>query len=99
MTSSPSHSGLRILAAGPGITLQDGGRKNFLRFGVTTPPRWTSWPLRPPTLPSKRDATAVEVSLGGIEVMAEGAAVTVAVAGGGFRLALGDRDWTGAFKW
>jgi 5-oxoprolinase (ATP-hydrolysing) subunit C len=100
MISPPSRSGLRILAAGPGVTLQDGGRHNFLRFGVTT-----AGPMDPLAFATangaaevRHDATAVEVSLGGIEVMTEGAAVTVAIAGGDFRLALDDREWTGAAR-
>lgn len=98
--SSRSRSGLRILAAGPGVTLQDGGRQNFLRFGVTM-----AGPMDPLAFATANaaaeaapDATAIEISLGGIEVMSEGAAVTVAIAGGDFRLALGDRHWTGAAR-
>jgi 5-oxoprolinase (ATP-hydrolysing) subunit C len=96
----PSRSGLQILAAGPGVTLQDGGRQNFLRFGVTT-----AGPMDPLAFATanaaaevRHDATAIEVSLGGIELMSAGAAVTVAIAGGDFRVALGDRDWTGAAR-
>jgi 5-oxoprolinase (ATP-hydrolysing) subunit C len=96
----PLRTGLRILAAGPGVTLQDGGRRNFLRFGVST-----AGPMDPLAFASanaaaetRPDATAIEVSLGGIELMAEGCALTVAIAGGDFRLALEDRDWTGASR-
>jgi 5-oxoprolinase (ATP-hydrolysing) subunit C len=100
MISSPSRSGLRILAAGPGVTLQDGGRQNFLRFGVTTagPMDPLAFATANAAAEARRDATAIEVSLGGIEVMTEGASVTVAIAGGDFRLALGNRDWTGAAR-
>lgn len=100
MMSSSSGGGLRILSAGPGVTLQDGGRYNFLRFGVTP-----AGPMDPFAFAAanvvaqvRHDATAIEISLGGIEVMAEGAAVTVAVAGGDFRLILGDIDWTGPVR-
>jgi 5-oxoprolinase (ATP-hydrolysing) subunit C len=100
MTSSHSRSGLHILAAGPGITLQDGGRKNFLRFGVTTagPMDPLAFATANAAVEARQDSTAIEVSLGGLEVMTEGVAVTVAVAGGDFRLALGDRGWTGAAR-
>ena len=27
--------GLRVLSTGPGVTIQDGGRRGFLRFGIT----------------------------------------------------------------
>jgi allophanate hydrolase subunit 2 len=72
--------------------------KSFRRFGVTTagPTDPLAFATASAAVETRHDATAIEVSLGGIEGMAEGAAVTVAVAGGDFRLALGDRDWTGA---
>jgi biotin-dependent carboxylase-like uncharacterized protein len=38
------------------------------------------------------DATAIEVSLGGIEVTTEGRPIVLACAGGGFRIRLGERD-------
>jgi hypothetical protein len=31
---------LRILMAGPGVTLQDGGRHGYLRFGIQWQGRW-----------------------------------------------------------
>jgi 5-oxoprolinase (ATP-hydrolysing) subunit C len=100
MPSSSSRSGVHILAAGPGVTLQDGGRKNFLRFGVTTagPMDPLAFATANAAVEARQASTAIEVSLGGIEVMTEGVAVTVAVAGGDFRLALGDCAWTGAAR-
>jgi len=84
---------LRVVAAGPGVTLQDGGRRFHLRFGVTA-----AGPMDPLAFATANaaagappGATAIEVSLGGVELEAEGAPLTVAVAGGQFRLALGDR--------
>src|SRR5882762_6940490 len=84
---------LRILAAGPGVTLQDGGRRGYLRFGVTTagamdPAAFATANL---AVGNVRDATAIEVSLGGLDLAAEGSAISVAVAGGAFRLTLGGR--------
>ena len=35
MRTDASEAILRILSAGPGATLQDGGRHGYLRFGVT----------------------------------------------------------------
>jgi 5-oxoprolinase (ATP-hydrolysing) subunit C len=95
MVFATSPGGLRILSAGPGITLQDGGRQNFLRFGVTTagPMDPLAFAVANAAVGARENATALEVSLGGIELMAEGAPVTVAVAGGDFRLLLGDHDW------
>lgn len=84
---------LRILSAGPGVTLQDGGRHGYLRFGVTGAGPMD--PLASATanlaVGAKADAAAIEVSLGGVELAAEGAPISVAVAGGAFRIALDGR--------
>jgi 5-oxoprolinase (ATP-hydrolysing) subunit C len=85
---------LRILAAGPAVTLQDAGRYGYFRFGVTA-----AGPMDPLAFATAnlaagapRDAAAIEVSLGGITFGVEGGALSVAVAGGAFRLALDDRE-------
>jgi len=98
--TSPPRSGLHILAAGPGVTLQDGGRQGLLRFGVTTagPMDPLAFATANAAAQARHDATAIEVSLGGIDVMAEGATVTIAIAGGDFRMALDGQDWTGAAR-
>jgi len=84
---------LRILSAGPGVTIQDGGRRGFLRFGVTE-----SGPMdrlahrtanRAAGVPW--DSAAIEVSLGGIELAVEGAPLAVALAGGSFNVSLDGR--------
>jgi biotin-dependent carboxylase-like uncharacterized protein len=81
---------LNILSAGPGATIQDSGRHGYLRYGVTG-----AGPMDPLAhavanlaLGNPASAAAIEVSLGGIEVTAEGAAITVAVAGGAFAITL-----------
>lgn len=82
---------LRVLRAGPGVTVQDGGRHGYLRYGVTPagPMDWTAF--RKANLALGNDhggaagrAAAVEISIGGLEVICEGAAVAVAFAGGAF---------------
>ena len=85
-----SRAALRILSAGPGVTIQDGGRKGFLRFGVTE-----SGPMDPLAHRTANraagvlyDSAAIEISLGGVELTAEGSSLTVAVAGGAFNLSL-----------
>jgi biotin-dependent carboxylase-like uncharacterized protein len=85
---------LRILAAGPGVTLQDGGRHGYLRFGVTA-----AGPMDPLAFATANKAagasgaaTAIEVSLGGVELSAEDGNVSVAIAGGAFKVALDGRD-------
>ncbi|MGJ0510361.1 MAG: carboxyltransferase domain-containing protein [Methylocystis sp.] len=87
-TTSPR---LHIHAAGPGVTVQDAGRFGFSRFGVT------------PAGPMDREAfltatravgasAALEISLGGLEVSAEGATLAVALAGGNFTIRLDGRE-------
>ena len=81
---------LRLLLAGPGVTVQDGGRHGFLRYGVTG-----AGPMDPfahtvanRALGNPSDAAAIEISLGGIEVTIEGEPVTIAIAGGDFQVML-----------
>jgi biotin-dependent carboxylase-like uncharacterized protein len=81
---------LRVLSAGPGVTIQDGGRHGYLRYGVTV-----AGPMDPLALAvanlalgNRADSAAIEVSLGGIEVTAEGGPLTVAIAGGAFQVTL-----------
>lgn len=81
---------LRVVAAGPGSTVQDGGRHGYLRYGVTG-----AGPMDPfahaaanRVLGNPAGAAALEISLGGVELTAEGGAVTVALAGGSFAISL-----------
>lgn len=78
--------GLRIIAAGPGATVQDGGRHGHLRIGITA-----SGPMDPlahatanRAVGARPEASAIEVSLGGLTVAAEGGPVTLAIAGAPF---------------
>ncbi|MCB8882139.1 5-oxoprolinase/urea amidolyase family protein [Acidisoma cellulosilytica] len=84
---------LRVLMAGPGVTLQDSGRQGYLRFGVT--PAGPMDPLAFATanraLGNAPDTTAIEVGLGGLEFTVETAAATVAIAGGDFAITLDGR--------
>jgi 5-oxoprolinase (ATP-hydrolysing) subunit C len=87
---------LRVLTAGLGVTLQDGGRSGWLRYGVTA-----AGPMDPLAFATAnlaagvpRDAPAIEVSLGGIELSVEGGELSVAVAGGAFRLTYAGREFT-----
>jgi biotin-dependent carboxylase-like uncharacterized protein len=77
--------GLRVLRAGPGATIQDGGRHGYLRYGVTQagPMDWVAFRTANSALGNER-AAAVEVSVGGLEVICEGAPLAVAFAGGDF---------------
>jgi biotin-dependent carboxylase-like uncharacterized protein len=77
---------LRVLRAGAGVTIQDGGRYGYLRYGVTPagPMDWVT--LRTASLALGNDlrAAAIEVSVGGLKVVCEGAPLWVAFAGGDF---------------
>jgi biotin-dependent carboxylase-like uncharacterized protein len=77
--------GLRVLRAGPGATIQDGGRHGYLRYGVTPagPMDWAAFRTANCALGNDR-AAAIEVSTGGLEVICEGAPLAVAFAGGAF---------------
>ena len=85
---------LRILAAGPGVTLQDGGRHGYLRFGVTAagPMDPLAFATANKAVGAPEGAPAIEVSLGGVELAAEGGSVSVAIAGGAFKVALDGHD-------
>jgi biotin-dependent carboxylase-like uncharacterized protein len=81
---------LRIIAAGHGVTLQDGGRFGYLRYGVTP-----AGPMDPLAFATANqavgvppDAVAIEVSLGGVELTVDGGPISLAIAGGTFRLQL-----------
>jgi biotin-dependent carboxylase-like uncharacterized protein len=81
---------LRVLAAGPGVTVQDGGRHGWLRYGVTAagPMDALAHATANRALGNPVDAAAIEVSLGGVEVSAEGGPLTLALAGGDFAISL-----------
>jgi biotin-dependent carboxylase-like uncharacterized protein len=83
---------LRVLSAGPGVTLQDGGRHGYLRFGVTAagPMDRLAFATANAAAGADSNATAIEVSLGGIELAADGE-VSLAIAGGAFRIELAGR--------
>jgi 5-oxoprolinase (ATP-hydrolysing) subunit C len=76
---------LRVLRAGPGATIQDGGRHGYQRYGVTPagPMDWVAFQTANSALGNDRVA-AVEVSIGGLEVICEGAPLALAFAGGAF---------------
>jgi biotin-dependent carboxylase-like uncharacterized protein len=82
-----------VLSAGPGATLQDAGRHGYLRFGVTAagPMDSLAHATANVAVGNPAGATALEVSVGGIEVTAESAPFHVAVAGGEFALRLDGR--------
>lgn len=79
-------TGIRILRAGPGVTLQDGGRWGYLRYGITPAGPMDPQGFRFANLAAGVDpiAPAIEISLGGLEIEAQGDPFGVALAGGDF---------------
>jgi biotin-dependent carboxylase-like uncharacterized protein len=79
-------SGLRVIRAGPGETIQDHGRFGYLRYGVVEsgPMDWVAHAIANRALGNPPDAAAIEISRGGIDVSCEGAPLYVAFAGGAF---------------
>jgi len=77
---------LRILRVGPGATLQDGGRRGYLRYGVTPagPMDWTAFGAANCALGNDDRAAGLEISVGGVELICEDAPLRVAFAGGTF---------------
>ncbi len=81
---------LAIRAAGPGTTLQDGGRHGYLRYGVGAagPMDWIAH-LRANILAGNpENAGAIEVGLGGIELQVEGGEIYLGYAGAPFAVTL-----------
>lgn len=78
---------LRVLSAGPGATIQDGGRFGYRRYGLTPagPMDWVAFRTANLALGNAADAAAIEVGPGGIELIVEAEApVSLAFCGGGF---------------
>ena len=90
---SLSQAAFRVLSVGPGTTLLDAGRHGYLRYGVTA-----AGPMDPLAFATANlaagnssGATAIEISLGGIELTAESAPLAVAIVGGNFAISLDSR--------
>ncbi|PWB93485.1 biotin-dependent carboxyltransferase family protein [Methylosinus sporium] len=81
---------LIIRAAGPGVTVQDAGRRGSLRFGVTPAGPMDARAFAAANLAAgaAMGAAAIEVSLGGLELTAEGETIGLAIAGGEFDIRL-----------
>ncbi|MFT4098506.1 MAG: urea amidolyase [Rhodoblastus sp.] len=84
---------LRIVQAGPGVTLQDSGRWGYLRYGVTQagPMDALAHEFANRMAHNDAGAAAVEISVGGLDVTIEDGALELALVAPGFRVA---RDGT-----
>jgi biotin-dependent carboxylase-like uncharacterized protein len=80
---------LRILRAGPGTTIQDQGRRGYLRFGVgeSGPMDWIGHARANILAGNAPGVAALEIGIGGIELQAEGGPVWIGHAGAPFDLA------------
>ncbi|MGA3302178.1 MAG: biotin-dependent carboxyltransferase family protein [Methylovirgula sp.] len=80
-------SALHILRAGPGATIQDGGRFLYRRYGVTPagPMDWRAFRTANLALDNARDDAGIEIALGGVELTCEGSALPLAFCGGAFQ--------------
>lgn len=78
---------LRVVAAGPGLSIQDAGRAGYLRYGVSEsgPMDWAAHELANRLVGNAPGAAALEIGPGGARFAAQ-AAVAVAVAGTGFQV-------------
>jgi biotin-dependent carboxylase-like uncharacterized protein len=77
---------LRVLRAGRGETIQDGGRRGYMRYGVTSsgPMDWIAHATANRALGNEPGAAAIEISISGIDLMCEAAPLRIAYAGGDF---------------
>ena len=88
---------LRILRAGPGATIQDGGRMHFRRYGITPagPMDWAAF--RTANLAAGNDperAAGIEIGPGVLEIASEAdAPLGVAFCGGGFSWRRGEQEF------
>lgn len=81
-----------VAQVGPLVSIQDGGRPGLMRFGVPAsgPMDRPSFAIANVALGNEAAAPAIEVSMGGLALECIEGAVTFALAGGGFRLAVDD---------
>jgi biotin-dependent carboxylase-like uncharacterized protein len=83
---------LRVINAGPGATVQDIGRRGFLRFGVTPAGPMDAGAFIAARLAAgDASGVAIETSLGGLELAAEDGEIGLAIAGGAFDVRLDGR--------
>ena len=84
---------LQVLAAGPQVTLQDGGRPGLMRFGVPASGALDrkALALANLALGNPPGAAGIEVSVAGLTLACLDAPVSVAVTGGGFIVEHGRR--------
>jgi biotin-dependent carboxylase-like uncharacterized protein len=85
--------------AGPLTSFQDQGRPGYMRYGIPAsgPMDRTAFAIANAALGNEAGAAAIETTIGGLALLCVEGAVTVATAGGGFRLSVDGREagsWT-----
>jgi len=77
---------LTVRACGPLVSYQDAGRFGMMRFGVPAsgPMDRLAHAAALAALGSAQGSTAIEVSMGGLELLCESGELTFGIAGGGF---------------
>ncbi len=89
---------LRLLSAGPGLSLQDAGRPGYLRYGVSEsgPMDWAAHELANRLLGNARGAAALEIGPGGGRFEAQ-RALAIAVSGPGFQVIVDGESYAAPF--
>lgn len=79
---------LSVLRAGPACTVQDAGRRGYMRFGVTPagPMDWIAHQTANLLAGNPPEAAAVEIGPGGLSVTATGAPLRIGLSAQGFRV-------------
>lgn len=85
---------LVILRAGPACTIQDAGRRGYLRFGVTPagPMDWIAHQTANLLAGNDPGAAAIEIGPGGMTVTAQDGPLRLGISARGFRLRRGGSD-------
>lgn len=98
MTGTTQRAVLKVVFAGPYVSVQDGGRQGMMRFGVprSGPMDRLGFTAANLALGNDADAAGVEVSAGGITLECVEGTLGFAVAGGGFLTQVSDG---GAVPW
>ena len=79
---------LRVVQAGPGVTLQDGGRWGYLRYGVTQagPMDLLAHEFANRMAGNAAAGAAIEISVGGLDLVVEEAPLDLSIVAPGFRV-------------
>src|SRR5262245_49059903 len=83
-------AGFIVTHVGPHVSIQDSGRPGLMRFGVPVsgPMDRTSFAIANTALGNRTFPPGIEISMGGIQLECIEGSVTVALAGGGFQVAV-----------